>query len=194
MTGITRLTDIQLILLATAARGDNGSLLPPPATLGDCPDRIRKAVEALIRRGLAQEADLAPGADAWRTEGNRTVGVVITDAGRAAIAVDPTEAGADTSVPPPAPAPAPAPAQVAGAEVPRPAPAELALPRTKTAEVLELMRRERGATLDELTTATGWLPHTTRAALTGLRKKGHAILRGKRGEVTCYSLSAEVAA
>jgi hypothetical protein len=28
-----------------------------------------------------------------------------------------------------------------------------------------------------LVAATGWLPHTTRAALTGLRKRGYAIER-----------------
>ena len=37
--------------------------------------------------------------------------------------------------------------------------------------------------------ATGWLPHTTRAALTGLKKKGHAIGRDKRDEVTCYRIT-----
>ena len=30
-------------------------------------------------------------------------------------------------------------------------------------------------TLAELIAATGWLPHTTRAALTGLRKRGYAV-------------------
>ena len=59
---------------------------------------------------------------------------------------------------------------------------------TKTALVVEMLRRDSGATLDELTGATSWLPHTTRAALTGLRKKGHAIDKRKRGEVTCYHL------
>ena len=38
---------------------------------------------------------------------------------------------------------------------------------------------------------TGWLPHTTRAALTGLRKKGHAIEKTRRGDVTCYRIAAE---
>lgn len=33
------------------------------------------------------------------------------------------------------------------------------------------------------------LPHTVRAALTGLRKKGHAIVRDKRGEETCYRIT-----
>jgi len=62
--------------------------------------------------------------------------------------------------------------------------------QTKKSQVLSLLRREEGATLDEMVTATGWLPHTTRAALTGLRKAGHAIGKGKRGDVTCYSIEA----
>jgi hypothetical protein len=36
-------------------------------------------------------------------------------------------------------------------------------------------RGPEGATIDALVKATGWLPHTTRAALTGLRKRGYAI-------------------
>ena len=61
---------------------------------------------------------------------------------------------------------------------------------TKSAAVIALLSREEGATLDEMIDATGWLPHTTRAALTGLKKKGHVIVRGKRGEVTCYRIAA----
>jgi hypothetical protein len=46
---------------------------------------------------------------------------------------------------------------------------------TKLARILELLRRDHGATLNELISATGWLPHTTRAALTGLRKRRYAV-------------------
>ena len=46
---------------------------------------------------------------------------------------------------------------------------------TKVAQVIELLRRGDGATLAELVAETGWLPHTTRAALTGLRKRGYAV-------------------
>jgi len=46
---------------------------------------------------------------------------------------------------------------------------------TKIAQVIALLQRGDGATLDELVTVTGWLPHTTRAALTGLRKRGYAV-------------------
>ncbi len=59
---------------------------------------------------------------------------------------------------------------------------------TKSELVLSLLQRSEGATLAELVEATGWLPHTTRAALTGVRKKGHAVEKSKRGEVTCYRI------
>ena len=36
--------------------------------------------------------------------------------------------------------------------------------------------------------ATGWLPHTTRAALTGLKKKGHADTSTKADGVRTYRL------
>ena len=47
--------------------------------------------------------------------------------------------------------------------------------------VIELLRRADGATIVDLTQATGWLPHTTRAALTGLRKRGYAVIRERIG-------------
>lgn len=55
-------------------------------------------------------------------------------------------------------------------------------------QVLILLRRESGATLTELTDATGWLPHSARAVLTGLRKKGYGIERRKRDAASCYHL------
>ena len=62
-------------------------------------------------------------------------------------------------------------------------PARVAAPRdgSKLALVIELLRRADGATIVDLTQATGWLPHTTRAALTGLRKRGYAVIRERIG-------------
>jgi hypothetical protein len=59
--------------------------------------------------------------------------------------------------------------------------AEAGEPRggSKRAQIIALMQRKTGATLDEMVEATGWLPHTTRAALTGLRYKGHALAKSK---------------
>ena len=57
-------------------------------------------------------------------------------------------------------------------------PARVAAPRdgSKLALVIDLLRRADGPTIVDLTQATGWLPHTTRA-LTGLRKRGYAMSR-----------------
>lgn len=63
--------------------------------------------------------------------------------------------------------------------------------QTKTDLVRELLSRSEGATLDQLVTATGWLPHTARAALTGLKKKGKAITSDKaQGEPRVYRVVA----
>ncbi len=61
---------------------------------------------------------------------------------------------------------------------------------TKQTLLLTLLRQDGGVSLAALAQATGWLPHTTRAALTGLRKKGHAIVRGKVDGLTRYTLAA----
>src|SRR3954468_11546408 len=50
---------------------------------------------------------------------------------------------------------------------------------TKQAAVIGLLQREGGATLADLVDATGWLAHTTRAALTRLRQAGHVLDKGK---------------
>jgi hypothetical protein len=52
---------------------------------------------------------------------------------------------------------------------------------SKLALVIEYLQRADGATIIDLTEATGWLPHTTRAALTGLRKRGCAVIRERIG-------------
>jgi hypothetical protein len=63
-------------------------------------------------------------------------------------------------------------------------------PQTKQALVLGLLQRKEGASLAELVQATGWLPHTTRAALTRLRQSGHELQKEKRetGE-TAYRIA-----
>ena len=62
-------------------------------------------------------------------------------------------------------------------------------PGTKQALIAGLLAREQGATLDELIAATGWLPHTTRAALTGLRHKGCSLEKSTReGGKTAYRI------
>jgi DNA-binding MarR family transcriptional regulator len=55
-----------------------------------------------------------------------------------------------------------------------------------------LLLRDEGATLTDMIAATGWLPHTTRAALTGLKKKGYALSSDKVDGVRTYRAVAPV--
>jgi len=66
-------------------------------------------------------------------------------------------------------------------------------PQTKAALVIAMLAAPGGATLDELVAATSWLPHTTRAALTGLRKKGHTLTSEKVDGVRRYRIAAPAA-
>jgi hypothetical protein len=62
---------------------------------------------------------------------------------------------------------------------------------SKAGLVLGLLKRPEGATIDQLVTVTGWLPHTTRAALTGLKKKGHVVTSEKlEGQDRVYRVAA----
>src|SRR6185437_15899759 len=66
-----------------------------------------------------------------------------------------------------------------------------AVPRagSKLAEVIDLLSRDQGATIGELIAATNWLAHTTRAALTGLRKRGYEIERTRSDRIISYRIS-----
>ncbi len=59
-------------------------------------------------------------------------------------------------------------------------------PPTKQQKLAGLLLRDEGATLDQMIAATGWLPHTTRAALTGLKKKGYALSSDKVDGIRTY--------
>lgn len=61
---------------------------------------------------------------------------------------------------------------------------------TKRAQLIALLEREAGATLDEMVIATNWLPHTTRAAMTGLRKAGMTLESDKTDNVRRYRIVA----
>lgn len=87
----------------------------------------------------------------------------------------------------PAQAPGELPGQAVEAAVPDGDPAK---PATKSAIVIGLLTRSEGATLEAMVAATGWLPHTMRAALTGLKKKGMTISSEKVDGVRTYRATA----
>jgi hypothetical protein len=72
----------------------------------------------------------------------------------------------------------------------RPSPAKT---KGKNEAVIAMLQRQGGASLAEITTATGWLPHSARAVLTGIRKKGFTIEKSNAEGVTRWSITAEPA-
>src|SRR5208337_2005976 len=151
----------------------------------------QRAVAKLLEAGLLKEIRAKAGAPIWRRddETGQTYALKLTAAGAKAIAVD--EATASESIgerradhpivsvnPKPELGSGAAAAIAAAIDKPNSGVASTPTsPRsgTKIAQVIALLERPGGATLAELVAATGWLPHTTRAALTGLRKRGYAV-------------------
>lgn len=61
-------------------------------------------------------------------------------------------------------------------------------PPSKHMQVTCLLSRNEGATLEEMSVLANWLPHSTRAFMTGLRKKGHNVTSDKTDGVRRYRI------
>jgi Protein of unknown function (DUF3489) len=141
-----KLTETQTLILSRAARQGDHIALP-------LPDRLRggaanKVIVPLIQKGFLEEVDanLRNGEPTWRKTGDgHGTTLVITDAGLEAI-------GAEIKLAPAEPGPK----TRAG---------------TKQAMLIEMLEAPDGATIAEITKATGWLSHTARGAMSGALKK-----------------------
>jgi hypothetical protein len=162
-----------------------------------------KVATKLISAGLVEEIEADAPAPIWRrdTETGQAYALKLTAAGAKAIGIDegvepevaPDEKGALEN------------RNQAGvslkvettdaSQLREPASAGPSAPRgsSKLAHVIALLQRDDGATTDELIAATGWLAHTTRAALTGLRKRGYAVTinRADKERESFYRIRAE---
>lgn len=50
---------------------------------------------------------------------------------------------------------------------------------SKKDRLISMLRRDGGTTIAEISASLGWQSHTTRAAITGLRKAGHKVETAK---------------
>jgi hypothetical protein len=66
-----------------------------------------------------------------------------------------------------------------------------AKPGDKTALLVSMLKTKTGATVEQLTKATGWLPHTLRARISGLAKAPHKLKveRERTDGVTSYRIA-----
>ena len=179
-----KLTDTQLVLLGAAAQRKDLCLVAPPTLKGAT---AQKVASKLISVGFVKEVKAKASNPIWRRdeESGASYALKLTADGVKAIAVDdaaePEDAGEECDTlakRDPAAIISKLDAKDARpAEAMEPGPIRLSAPRggSKLACLVALLERDHGATIEELIVATGWLAHTTRAALTGLRKRGYAV-------------------
>jgi hypothetical protein len=193
------LTDTQLVLLSRASQRDDGLLAPLDSLRGGA---ARSVASRLLVAELVAEVPVGRDDPHWfrNDDEGRWVGLRITRAGLRAIGIEAEDAdGDDNECAGGAPSGADrvmnegavTPLATGRSSEPRPAPPRPGREGTKRALVISLLSRPEGARLDELVAATGWLPHTTRAALTGLRQRGHALARSRdAADRTVYRIAA----
>jgi hypothetical protein len=168
-----KLTDTQLVILSAAAQRDDRCLTTPKNLKGGA---AQKVAAKLIAAGLVKEIKAKPGTAAWRRDDQtgQSFALKLTAAGMSAVAVDD-----EGDTPPTAISHSEPPVINEGDDAQNAWSRAISrvVPRegTKMARLVGLLQRAGGATLAELIAATDWLPHTTRAALSGLRKRGYVV-------------------
>lgn len=194
---MAKLTDTQLIVLSKAAARDDGIAVVPAKMNKPAASKVGAS---LVARKLMRELGSKPRMPVWREDDDgRSISLMITRAGRDAIGVDEDKEAMQTPHSDSKPAPrSPSHSKGDGPRSSASAPParDVALPRagSKQALVIEMLGAKGGATLAALVEATGWLPHTTRAALTGLRKRGVPIERSRAAaEASTYRIASTLA-
>jgi hypothetical protein len=169
-----KLSNSQLVVLTAAVTQENGAAAVPEKMNKSAASKVGSS---LVARRLMREVKAKSGMPIWREDANgRPISLIITKSGRNAI--EGSDVASPGKIPP---------------SVQRKVKSEVnTAPRagSKQALVIGMLNDRSGVTLDTLVGATGWLPHTTRAALTGLRKKGFAIERFHRGDASLYRIVA----
>ena len=180
---MTKLTNIQLKILSQAAQHTNGVAFVSEK-IGTAASK--KLSESLVERKLMREILTKPGMPIWRkAEDGRSISLVILKAGKERILEHGGALTSDKRI-----------FSMKGSEVElncdlTPT-TPIAKPRagSKLALVIAMLSNEAGASLKALADMAGWLPHTTRATLTGLRKRGFLIERVKDDDTgTVYRIA-----
>jgi uncharacterized protein DUF3489 len=173
---MTKLSNTQVIVLSSAAKHDDG-LATRPANLNAA--AAAKVASSLINMGLAREIRAKADAPVWHENEDGRFALKITRAGREAIGLEDEETQ-DTASASAASGPAKSRASKPAASEAEQKPPAFRRNRaqgktagdtqsspgeiragSKQAKIVDLMKRPKGATLDELVEPTEWLPHTS---------------------------------
>ncbi len=177
---MTKLSDTQAVILSAASQRDDGAVLPLPETLKIKGGAVDKVLGSLKAKGLighqgAPRGDDPPPLRITRA-GFHAIGIETEDdAPQGATPVDTgaTTADAGTPAPEASRAATPAKRKTRAAKRGNAAPAEKPTLRagTKQAKMIEMLKRPKGATIEQIAAATGWQHHTIRGAISGALKK-----------------------
>jgi predicted ArsR family transcriptional regulator len=187
---MTRLSDTQLVILSAAAQRADLSVLPLPDSLSLKGGALNKVMDSLRNRGLIRVlgGDGGPERVVITSEGMAAIGVEADDDEAPAVAdTGATTAETDEAADAPAPAteangaamPAKGKAKTAQAAPPtskreaadEPTTKPTSRAGTKQAQMIEMLKRPEGATVEQIAEATGWQHHTIRGAISGALKK-----------------------
>jgi hypothetical protein len=183
---MTKLSDTQAVILSAASQRDDGAVLPLPETLRIKGGAVAKVLGSLKGKGMVAHQGAPRGDDPPPLR--------ITRAGLQAIGVETEDDASEGATPADTGATSPeAGAQAIDAATPateadgaatrakrktkakagKAAPADKPTPRTgtKQAQMIELLKRPEGATVEQIAAATGWQYHTIRGAISGALKK-----------------------
>lgn len=175
-----KLTDTHRTILAAAGARENSRVMPLPKSLKLNAAKSKALLTALLKGDLIAEESAADGDIVWRTdEAARKLALVINAAGLKAVGIEvsATTVNEAPAEPRAARAAAKAPPKVVKAKaIPR-ASASAAPPRanTKLATLVGALRTKKGATIEDLTEATGWQAHSVRGAISGALKKKQGL-------------------
>lgn len=183
-----RLSDAALLLLGQAAARHDRLLLPPPATLRARGSALQKVLQALLKAALVIEVPVDTEAQSWRVgEDDQRMGLSIAAEGFRAI-------GLPVPAAPARQASEPAASTAAAATLGQGGPSSTGR-TTKQATLIALLSGKGGASIVGLAETLAWQNHTVRAALTGLRQKGHVLAKSKdEGGTTLYRITGQARA
>ena len=158
------LSDTHLVLLSAAAQRDDKLLVRPDKLGQKAADRLAARLKAA---GLVQAVPVIAEQPHWTIDqSDQKIALRIAQAGLEALGIEPDAHEPQDPC---------APTELTQNLVPDAKPPH----GGKRALVLALLQREEGASIAAIMDATGWLAHSTRAALTGLRQSGHQLVRDK---------------
>ena len=164
-----KLTDTQSIILSRAAARPGNLAMPLPEGLAGAAAKM--AVTKMIERGWLEEveANLRCGDPLWRETGDgHGTTLIATEAGLAAIGIEPVVAATMTNLRKAKLELASGPNEAPNRDISKPVAIRAG---TKQAKVIALLQRPEGASINEIIEATGWAQHSARGMISGGLKK-----------------------